>query len=93
MAEFSRLDKVRIGRLIPDAVLDGGGEACAALNARLERLLDELAAGAVLEVITHDPGAYDSLHAWCADAGHAVFRSSMDAQRARFWIEKGTANG
>jgi TusA-related sulfurtransferase len=89
MAEVPGVDKMSAGRLRPRAVLDGGGEEWPALATAVARLIDELAAGAVLEVISREPGIRDHLLAWCDGAGHELTWSLEDGQATRFWITKG----
>ncbi len=89
MTETRIPDGMGARRWRPRAVLDAGGEEWAALGAAVARLIDELAIGAVLEVISREPGTRDHLPAWCDGAGHEVAWSLEDGQATRFWITKG----
>lgn len=88
MAEIPSSDEMRSRRQRPRAVLDGGSEGWAALATAITRLIDELATGAVLEVISSEPGTREHLPAWCGGAGHEVTWSLEDGQATRFWIMK-----
>jgi len=48
-----------------DLTLDVGHEGCGTLLVGLRRRMQELAPGAVLEVVAYDPGAREDLPAWC----------------------------
>lgn len=73
----------------PRAVLDAGGELWAALSAAVERLLDEIASGAMLEIISLEPNIRADVPAWCASAGHEIVRMLEEGNATRFWIRKG----
>ncbi len=52
-------------RLIPALTLDVGHEGCGTLLVVLRQQMQELAPGALLEVIGYDPGARVDIPAWC----------------------------
>lgn len=73
----------------PRAVLDAGGEIWAALSGGVGRLLDEIAGGAVLEIISREPSTRADIPAWCISAGHEMVRLLEEGNTTRFWIRKG----
>lgn len=70
-----------------DTVIDGGPLGCGELLVLLHRQMRALPPGAVLEVITADPGAREDLPAWCRLVGHTL----LAAQAPHFFIRKGGA--
>lgn len=72
-----------------NAVLDAAGEGCATLTPRIRSRIKELESGQILEVLTDDPTAYESLLAWCSLTGHMLAAASADpAHGKRFLIRK-----
>ncbi len=70
-----------------DAVVDGGPLGCGELLVLLHRQMCALPPGAVLEVVTADPGAREDLPAWCRLVGHTL----LAAHGPHFFIRKGDA--
>ncbi len=68
-----------------DTVIDGGPLGCGELLVLLHRQMRALPPGAVLEVITGDPGAREDLPAWCRLVGHTL----LAARAPHFFIRKG----
>lgn len=74
---------------LPRAVLDAGGEVWATLSAAVGRLIDEIASGAVLEIISLEPGTRAAIEGWCGASGHTLLPTDADDAATRFWIRKG----
>lgn len=89
MSDADRVSDAALVRLAPRAVLEAGGEAWAFLSESIARLMDELATGAVLEIVALEPGIQADLLAWCRSAGHETLRSWTDGDATRCWIRKG----
>ncbi len=51
---------------------DSGEMGCGELVIELRARLRELAPGAVLRLVTRDPGAVEDIPAWCGLTGHAL---------------------
>ncbi len=71
-----------------EVILEGGSESSAALINVMTRLIDELAAGQVLEVISQVAGVSLDLGEWCHRAGHDVLRELVDGDQIRLWIRR-----
>lgn len=79
-----------IEQAIPRALLDAGDEEWPALVDAAQRLIGEMATGAVLEVRSLAPSTRRDIPAWCRSAGHEVLWRPEDNILTRFWIRKGT---
>ncbi len=69
-------------------LLDCVGLYCPApvMNARAE--IDNLEAGALLEVIADDPAAWEDIPRWAKRAGHTLLNSWKDGEEFHFLIKK-----
>jgi tRNA 2-thiouridine synthesizing protein A len=71
-----------------DRVLDVTGLNCPLPLLRTERAIGDLPVGAVLRVLTTDPGAPDDFPAFCARSGHDLLTSEVSAGVYRFTIKR-----
>ncbi len=77
---------------IPDAILDVGREGCGTLLVMLRQRMQELAPGAVLEVVGYDPGAREDLPAWCRMTRNELLAMTGDLRRGEpihYFIRRG----
>lgn len=72
----------------PDAVLDGGDQACGELILTLKRAVERLGAGQILKLLCRDPGAPADLPAWCRLTGHRL----LWADGHTFYIQRKEAS-
>jgi tRNA 2-thiouridine synthesizing protein A len=56
----------------PDDSLDARGRRCSMLSMMVAERISPLSPGAVLEVLTDDPGAPTEMPAWCRRTGHEL---------------------
>jgi arsenite methyltransferase len=74
---------------IPDAVLDGYGQLCGALEPAMRTQMRALSSGQVLEVRADDLTARLGVPAWSRLAGHTLLITiEEDARRTRFFLRK-----
>jgi TusA-related sulfurtransferase len=74
---------------IPDAVLDGYGQLCGALEPAMRTQMRALSSGQVLEVRADDLTARLGVPAWSRLAGHTLLITiEEDALRTRFFLRK-----
>jgi arsenite methyltransferase len=72
-----------------DAVLDGYGRTCGALEPEIKGRMRALESGQVLEVRVDDPSGRLGVPAWCRLAGHTLLATIVDdGQRTRFFVRK-----
>lgn len=74
---------------MPQAVIDGGSEDWAVLGELVQRRVDELAEGDVLEITTQDRRNRADIPAWCYLHGHELVSMRAQGETAWFWIRKG----
>lgn len=70
-------------------LLEGGDDPWDDLVVAIDRCLDEVVAGGVLEVISWVPGIERDIAAWCADIGHELLHILQEGGSIRLWIKKG----
>jgi tRNA 2-thiouridine synthesizing protein A len=70
------------------ATLDAIDLKCPLPVLKARRALEPLAQGAVLEVLTSDPGAGEDFAAFCQATGHLLIGQSDEAGTQRFLIQK-----
>lgn len=75
--------------LSPDAVLDGGGEEWSVLERAMQRSIDRISEGDVLEVVSEDRRSRGTIPAWCLLYGHELLEVFSDDHSTRFWVRKG----
>ncbi len=56
----------------PDAVWDAGDRGCGELVLELRMRVEALAPGALMKLVSRDPGAPADIPAWCRMTGHAL---------------------
>ena len=72
-----------------DAVLDGCGQTCGALEPMMRARMRALESGQVLEVRADDPAARLGVPAWSRLTGHALVATLEDgAEHTRFFLRK-----
>ncbi len=77
---------------IPDLTLDVGHEGCGTLLVALRQHMQELAPGAVLEVVAYDPGAREDVPSWCRMTRNDLITTSGDlgqGEPIHYFIRKG----
>jgi TusA-related sulfurtransferase len=76
--------------LKPDAKLDLSGLTCPAPLLGAKRLVDDMQAGQLLELISDCPGTRDDLFIWARQTGNdLVHMESLGGERRAFFIRKG----
>jgi len=76
----------------PDAILDVGHEGCGTLLVVLRQRMQELAPGAMREVVGYDPGGREDLSAWCRMTRNELMAMMGDLSRGEpidYFIRKG----
>lgn len=73
----------------PQMVLEGGGEEPDILLGAIDRCIDEMAPGQVLQVASSEPAATVAIVDWCRAAGHALTDLFPSQGSTLFWIRKG----
>ncbi|MBA2724525.1 MAG: sulfurtransferase TusA family protein [Actinobacteria bacterium] len=66
---------------IADLTLDVGHEGCGTLLVVLRQHMQELASGAVLEVVAYDPGVREDVPSWCRMMRNDLITTSGDLGR------------
>ena len=74
--------------ICPAVSLDVTGLRCPLPVLKARKALDGLAPGALLEVLTCDPGAADDFAAFCRMTGHRLVAQSAASEGQRFLIQK-----
>ena len=75
-----------------ERTLDVGHEGCGTLLVLLRKQMNELAPGAVLEVVGYYPGAREDLPSWCRMTRNELLATTGDLQRGEpihYFIRKG----
>jgi TusA-related sulfurtransferase len=72
----------------PQSVLEAGGESSTVLLAAIERRLEELAPGQVLEVSAQALAAPIDAVVWCHVTGHRLVGLIVADPVTRIWIRK-----
>ena len=72
----------------PDIVIDARGLNCPLPVLRLRKRLQELGAGARVDLLTTDPAALRDVPAFCEAQGHAVLATLSEDRATRFRIQK-----
>lgn len=70
--------------------LDTSGLLCPLPVYKAGLVLNRLAAGEVLHIITTDPGALEDIPALARQRGDALLGTDNQGSRQLFWIEKGS---
>jgi tRNA 2-thiouridine synthesizing protein A len=88
------MDELTMPDVLPsvDMTLDVGHEGCGTLLVVLRKQMQELAPGAVLEVIGYDPGAREDLPAWCRMTRNTLLLTTGDlrlSEPVHYFIRKG----
>jgi TusA-related sulfurtransferase len=73
----------------PRVVLDAGGETWTTLGAVIQRRVEEVNAGQIIEIISREPCLRTDLVAWCLLSGHTLLRIVENRDETEFWISKG----
>lgn len=68
----------------PVRTWDAGAMGCGELIMKLRQVMNELAAGEILELVSKDPGAPEDLPSWCRLTGHRLVK----AEHPIYWIER-----
>lgn len=80
--------------ICPALSLDVTDLRCPLPVLKARKALAELAPGALLEVLTRDPGAAEDFAAFCQMTGHRLVVAQSDASEGqRFLIEKAGSRG
>lgn len=73
-----------------DAALDLSGLSCPAPLLGAKRVMDDLAAGQVLKLVSDCPGTFDDLSAWVRYTDHEILTSEhLEGRRMVFYLRKG----
>jgi tRNA 2-thiouridine synthesizing protein A len=72
-----------------DESLDARGRRCSMLSMMVAEKIGPLSPGAVLEVLTDDPGAPTEMPAWCRRAGHDLLGLEPTGEEFRLRIRRG----
>lgn len=81
-------DRVQISLPAPHSVLEAGGESSTALLTAVERRLDEMAPGQVLEVSVCTLAAPIDAVVWCHVTGHSLLGLFVATTGTRLFIQK-----
>lgn len=71
-----------------DRELDARKLTCFMLTLRTKKLLDEISAGGVLKIATHDPGSVNEFKAFTQQTGDELVASSEANGEYVFYIRK-----
>ncbi|MEX0699402.1 MAG: sulfurtransferase TusA family protein [Acidimicrobiia bacterium] len=74
----------------PTETLDTSGLLCPLPVYKAGLVLNRLATGEVLHIITTDPGALEDIPALARQRGDALLGADNQGSRQLFWIEKGS---
>lgn len=77
-----------VGMPMPDKILDAKGLNCPLPILKTKKALQEMPAGAVLEVLATDPGSVADFNAFCRATGHILKEQGGDGGVYRFVIER-----
>lgn len=69
-------------------VVDASGLFCPMPIARLSAALKELSPGAIVELISTDPGTPSDLTAFCKAARHTLIATRVEPERFTAWVQK-----
>lgn len=69
--------------------LDARGRRCSLLSMMVAEKIGPLSPGAVLDVLTDDPGAPTEMPAWCTRAGHELLSLEPAGEEFRVRIRRG----
>ena len=75
--------------MTPTETLDARGRRCSMLSMMVAERMAGLSEGAVLEVITDDPGAPTEMPAWCRRCGHELLSLETLGEDQRLRIRRG----
>lgn len=73
----------------PNESLDARGRRCSMLSMMVAEKIGPLAPGAVLDVLTDDPGAPTEMPAWCRRSGHELLGLEPVGEEFRVRIRRG----
>ncbi len=71
-----------------DHSLDTSGKCCPMPIVELNRAMNRLAPGEVLEVLATDPGTCTDIPAWCERTGNELLASERADSRFRYLLRK-----
>jgi len=71
-----------------DKTLDAKGLNCPLPILKAKKALNDMAAGATLEILATDPGAVADFQAFCRTTGNELMESGQDGNVYRFIIKK-----
>lgn len=71
-----------------DLKIDTRGLFCPLPVVKVSQSMDDLDAGAVIEVLSDDPAIEFDMPAWCQSAGHKIKSFEKKANKFRFLIIK-----
>ena len=71
-----------------DKTLDAKGLNCPLPILKAKKALNDMAAGATLEILATDPGAVADFQAFCRTTGNELMESGQDGKIYRFVIKK-----
>lgn len=81
------------GQIFTKHILDNRGSNCAAGFVRLLEMMDELAPGEALTILSTDAAAQRELNEWVGRAGHVILKAEKTGplwkREYRFLIQKG----
>ncbi len=74
--------------IAPRAIFDAGETRWPVLRDRVERRLEELVTGEVLEINSTEPNMEGDIRAWSSWSGHFFSLANPMSKVQRFWIVK-----
>ncbi len=69
-------------------ILDCSGLACPMPVLKTKKAMDQMTLGAVLLMISTDPGSKPDMEAWTRKTGQSLLRYEKVADKHQFWIRK-----
>lgn len=74
--------------VVPQVVMDAGGESGVLLSRAMDRRMGEMAPGQILEIISLEPKARREVSTWCRESGNPLLYTREDGNETWFWIRK-----
>ncbi len=77
-----------MAEITPDAVLDVRGKACPYPLIRTKWLMEQIASGEVIKVVTNDPDALENIHALTKRSGDRILRIENEGDTCIIYLKK-----
>ena len=75
-------------RMEPDLTVDATGAACPVPIIEIARAMKQAPPGALVLLLSSDPGVEPDVRAWCRATGHALERFEAEGAVFRAWVRK-----